>query len=86
MPIIKTTRLPKDAKGRTKHTINGEPMAAPSQLQISQIDGDPGFYLFYCDAKGNEMNDAYFDTLEQAMEQAQWEFGVSAGDWQDSKK
>jgi hypothetical protein len=50
-------------------------------LRISQYVGDPGFYLLYLDAEGNELTDTYHETLEKAMSQAEWEFDVRPDEW-----
>jgi hypothetical protein len=33
-------------------------------------------YLFHCDADWNTVTDTYHDTLEQALSQAEFEFGT----------
>ena len=56
-------------------------MPRPKQLRIEQLDGDDGFYLFYCGADGHELSDTYHETIEAAFDQAQWEFGIEAHEW-----
>jgi hypothetical protein len=70
------------ATGRTRHFRGAEELPSPRELRIVQYDGDPGYYLLYCDENGNEMTDTYHDTLDEAMSQATWEFNVSPEEWQ----
>lgn len=67
--------------GKTRHELNGVLLPPPVLLRIVQYDGDPGYYLFYCDETGCEMTDTYHDSVEQAMAQANWEFNVKAEEW-----
>jgi hypothetical protein len=67
--------------GKTRHFSGGELLPAPSELRIVKYADDPGFYLFYCDNTGKELTDTYHDTLEGAMAQAEWEFGVKENEW-----
>lgn len=55
-------------------------MPAPAALRISQYQGDAGFYLLYLDLDGEEITDTYHMTLQDAFEQANWEFGADIGD------
>ena len=68
--------------GKTKHHVYGVEMPTPSSLKIVKYPNDPGFYLFYCNDKGEEMTDTWHETLQKAFEQANWEFGVVEGDWE----
>lgn len=63
------------AHGRTRHTIGNKPAPLPVELQIVQFEGEDGYYLFYCDEKGREFTDTHHDSIQRAMEQAEWEFG-----------
>ena len=67
--------------GKTRHYKGAWELPPPVELRIVQYADDPGFYLFYCDKSGRELTDTYHDSLEQALEQARWEFGVEATDW-----
>jgi hypothetical protein len=69
------------ATNRTTHVIDGQPMPRPAQLRVEQLEGDPGYYLFYCTAEGEELSDTWHDTVEGAFSQAEWEFGVRADEW-----
>lgn len=68
--------------GRTRHFIGNQKMPTPHGLIIAQYPDNPGYYLFYMDEVGNEMTDTYHETLEDAFDQAAWEFQVSHEDWE----
>jgi hypothetical protein len=66
---------------RTRHFRGGELQPPPARLQIARYRDDPGFYLLYFDAEGEEQNDTYHLTLDDALHQAQFEFNVAPDDW-----
>jgi len=70
--------------GFTRHTRNGLPLQSTTELRIAQYYGDPSYYLFYCDATGEELTDTYHDTVDSAFEQARAEFGVRPDEWQQA--
>ena len=67
--------------GKTRHFRSGQELPRPIELRIAQYDGDPGYYLFYCDSLGGEMTDTYHDSIEEAFAQAEWEFAISKDEW-----
>jgi len=78
--------------GKTHHTvglwsedeglIRGKELPNPSELLIAQIEPDEGYYLLYLDNEGREITDTYHSSLEEALAQAEWEFGVKTDEWQ----
>ena len=70
--------------GRTKHQLvdsTGRRDFPPFKtLEISQYDGDSGFYLLYHPESGSG-TDTWHQTLDDAMHQAEWEFGVTSSEW-----
>ncbi|GIX00649.1 MAG: hypothetical protein KatS3mg111_3981 [Pirellulaceae bacterium] len=76
-------RLRPDHKptGNTTHTVGGIVVEPPFELRIVQFDGDPGFYLIHFNENEEELADTYHDSCEQAMEQAEFEFGIKREDW-----
>lgn len=54
----------------------------PSYLQIVTFKDQTGYYLFYLNENMEEMTDTFHETLERALKQAEWEFGVQAKDWE----
>ena len=70
--------------GRTVHTSNGGLIRVPSALAIVQLAEDPGVYLYYLDSNQKELTDTYHSTIEQAKNQALFEFGVEESDWRSA--
>ncbi|MDY7094506.1 MAG: hypothetical protein SX243_16160 [Acidobacteriota bacterium] len=68
--------------GKTRHSLGASELPPPTELRIVQYTEDPGYYLLYFDDQGEELTDTYHDSLNEAMEQAEWEFGVRPEDWQ----
>jgi hypothetical protein len=76
--------------GKTRHSIatlvDGIPTPAkelpsPEWLEISEEDG--GYYLFHFDAGGVCFADTWHQTLDEAKQQASFEFGIESEDWSD---
>ena len=61
--------------GRTRHLVRGEEVPAFAALAIATYDDDPGVYLFYCDEQWRAVTDTLHETLDDAMAQAEFEFG-----------
>jgi hypothetical protein len=71
--------------GKTRHIHGAAEIPAPHQLRIVKYEGDPGYYLLYCDESGKELTDTYHDTLDAAMLQATWEFNVQPDEWESPR-
>jgi hypothetical protein len=67
--------------GKTKHFAGSEELPPASKLQIIQYEDDEGFYLFYLDSTGEVMTDTYHTTIDGAIEQADWEYGIKQDEW-----
>ena len=74
--------------GKTRHTIgaivDGEPtpiaeLPIPEWVEISEEDG--AFYLFHLDTEGVCFADTWHQTLQEAKEQATFEFGITPDEW-----
>ena len=86
--IIKNIKLKTHHKptGNTKHFRWGKELSNEIwELKIIKIDPEPGFYLIYFDSKANELTDTLHDSLEAAMQQAEFEFNVKQNEWEDCK-
>jgi len=68
--------------GKTHHYHGKKELPAPAMLQIAKYSEDPGYYLLYLDANGNELTDTYHDSMEEAIAQAEWEFQVKPSEWE----
>lgn len=55
-------------------------MTAPVYLLIEQQED--GVLLLYCD-RGGPMTDTWHSTVEDAMAQAEFEFGIHSEEWAD---
>ena len=69
------------ATGRTRHTVDGSNAPAPRNLALVQYPGTDEVYLLYLDEGGQELTDTLHATVEEAMTQAEFEFGVLPGEW-----
>jgi hypothetical protein len=64
--------------GNCRHVARGVLQGAAAGLAICQYEGEDGFYLFGCDARWQTITDTLHQTLEEATEQAEYEYeGVS---------
>jgi hypothetical protein len=64
---------------RTRHTINGVPCPRFTRLEITKYAEEAGFYLLLCsDGQGT---DTWHETLDDAFDQAEFEFGVKRREW-----
>ena len=67
--------------GFTRHYRGNVRLGKPARLQIASFENVDGFYLYYLDEHGQEQSDTYHDSINDAMEQARSEFGVTPGEW-----
>jgi hypothetical protein len=47
-----------------------------------RYEGQDGFFLLYCDESGEEMTDTWHRTLDDALDQAEFEFTVQRHEWE----
>jgi len=72
--------------GRTEHTLVDSQGARPfppfTSLVITQslLPGDSGYYLMHLCADGSG-TDTHHESLGDAFNQAEWEFGVQSSEW-----
>jgi hypothetical protein len=67
--------------GKTKHVRDGEAVATASGLAICQYEGDSSFYFFYCDEDWEVLADTFHSTIEDAKEQAEFEYEGISSNW-----
>ena len=72
--------------GRTKHSMGGVGMRRPVALRIVKDGSTPGFYLEYCDADGMPVTDTWHATLDDAFDQAEFEFTITRAEWRLERK
>ncbi len=70
--------------GRTKHTLSDSRGVRPFppfvELVIAHYPGQAGFYLMHHAADGTG-TDTWHERIEDAMDQAEWEFEVKPEEW-----
>ena len=71
------------ATGKTTHIVGGEEIQQPISLQIATYGNAPGFYLFYLNGNNEIITDTWHETVEDAIEQAEWEFEIDRAKWID---
>lgn len=79
--LLEATVVHHSPTGRTRHTFNGVEVSPATSLRIVQFDTDPGYYLIHLDNEGREVADTYHDTIDDAIAQAEWEFGLLRREW-----
>lgn len=72
-----------EATGKTRRYVAGQLEPRPSTLRIGHVDGEEGFHLLTYRDNDSLMIDTFHRTLEQAMKQANEEFQVKPGEWED---
>ena len=61
-----------------RQIVAGVLQGAAAGLAICQYEGQDGYYLFGCNAEWDSVTDTWHQTLEEAKEQAEFEYeGVS---------
>lgn len=72
--------------GRTKHTLSDSNGVSPfppfTSLAITRYLDGSGYYLMHI-CENHLGTDTWHETLEDALHQAEWEFGVLAEEWTD---
>lgn len=64
--------------GKTRQIVNGQLMGAMAGLAICQPGGSSEFYLFGCDADWTVVTDTWHQSLDEAKDQAKFEYeGIS---------
>ena len=88
--ILMTCDLSKKTNSNsvTKHFVgNVNINESISMLKIVSYPNTKNeFYLIYCSDNGDDLTDTYHESIEQAINQANFEFGVSKEDWIKWKK
>ena len=68
------------ATGKCRHILPGTDLrpTTPAGLAICQSEGEHSFHLFACDAEWNTITDTWHATLQEARDQAEFEYeGIS---------
>lgn len=67
---------------KTKHFINGKYQTNFHGLVIAIYEEAEGTYLFYCDSEWVVLTDTYHESVEEAKEQAEFEFEGTKSTWE----
>ena len=68
------------ATGATRHVVGGVLRGPAAALAVCRDSG--GFYLFYCDAAWEAVTDTWHATLQDALDQAEFEYAGTSATWQ----
>lgn len=60
--------------GNTQHIVNGKLADNICGLAICQYELEEGYYLFGCDENWQSVTDTFHDTIEDAKDQAAFEY------------
>lgn len=61
--------------GRTRHVVGDDEVRTFAALALVRHGSDPGIYLLYCDDEWRAVTDTYHESVDQAVAQAEFEFG-----------
>jgi hypothetical protein len=64
---------------RTRHYRDGDLLPPPSALEI--VHTRDGYFLYYIGASGKLQTDTWHASLEDAFDQARYEFGLRPEQW-----
>jgi len=67
--------------GNTQHFKNGRPLGLAYGLAICQSQPAQGYYLFCCDDNWKEFADTWHETIEDAQDQAEYEYAGVSNNW-----
>jgi hypothetical protein len=67
--------------GNCKQIVAGKVLEPLAGLAVCQYPNDNAFYLFGCDSDWNSKTDTWHQTLEDAKEQAEFEYEGTLGTW-----
>ena len=67
--------------GNTEHWVGGQILEEVYGLAICKYDNDTGYYLFYCNRNWETITDTFHDTVEDAKDQAEFEFSNTVSTW-----
>lgn len=65
----------------TKHIIGGKEQTEFYGLAICDYEDEPGVYLIYCDSNWSVLTDTWHESVEDAKDQASFEFVNTEGKW-----
>jgi hypothetical protein len=76
--ILDTRHIP---TGKCAHIVTGELINSVAGLAICQYTGEDSYYLFYCDQNWHTLTDTWHATLQDALNQAEFEYEGTKSTW-----
>ncbi len=67
--------------GKTLHTVSGVPVTKAVTLRMVQLESDDSIYLIHYATDDAELTDTCHESVEDALEQAKFEYGLEKSDW-----
>ena len=67
--------------GNTKQIVGGVLMGPAYGLAICKYENDSWYYLFGCDKNWNSITDTYHETIEDAIDQGEFEYEGTRSQW-----
>ena len=82
LPVVRYTAIDErhQPTGGTRHLVGDVPQGPAVALAICEDTG--GFYLFYCDADWEPVTDTWHESLQDAIDQAEFEYVGTAATWE----
>lgn len=72
------------ATGKTRHYTDGALNGRPVRLIIVRFSD--GYNLIHLDSQGGEMTDTFHESVDDATEQAAFEFSIKPEEWSSVNK
>ena len=67
--------------GNTQQFVDGQLLGPMYGLAICTYDNGESFYLFGCNEAWESITDTFHTTIEEAMDQAEFEYEGTSGHW-----
>ncbi len=64
-----------------RHIVAGRLQGPAARLAICQCEDEDSYYLFACDSEWNPLTDTWHATLEEALDQAEFEYEGVSNTW-----
>jgi hypothetical protein len=65
----------------TRHFAHGKLLDVAYGLAICEYKPGEGYYLFYCNDQWNEFADGWHETIDDAKDQAEYEYAGITNNW-----
>jgi len=84
--IVIEAAVVKKATGKTKNIVADSPKmivvaALPDAAKVQIVEEPDGYLLIRYAEDGKYAGDSWFESIDECKMQAEFEFGIEAGDW-----